>query len=222
MNIKKSFKIVAISDVHEQWKNLVIPECDILISAGDYSYQGLPNVVKDFHEWLNEQEAGHIISVQGNHETWVEKNFEEAKRIAKKACPAVHFIDEGLVEIEGLKIWCSAITPWFHNWAWNRDRGSDIQKHWDKIPDNIDILVTHGPPYKILDEVPPYGAQVGCEQLFTRILELTKLKIHIFGHIHAGHGHKELNGVHYYNASICTEQYKPLNPVTIIEYEKAD
>jgi len=59
-------KIVMISDVHEQWHDLTIPECDLLISAGDYSYRGLKPVVIAFHEWLSKQPAKHIISVSKN------------------------------------------------------------------------------------------------------------------------------------------------------------
>lgn len=208
-------RLVAISDVHEQWHNLIIPSCDILISAGDYSYQGRPEVVRDFHMWLDEQPATHIISVQGNHETWVEKNFIEAKAIAQKECPDIHFIDEGLVEIDGLKIYGSAVTPFFGNWAWNK-HPHEIGAHWDKIPDNTDILISHGPPYNILD-ICPDGSKVGCYQLFSKIQQLKNLKVHIFGHIHHSAGSKYFNNVRYYNASICTETYKPLNPVTVID-----
>jgi Icc-related predicted phosphoesterase len=220
-------KIVAISDVHAKWQKLQIPECDILISAGDYSFRGEKHLVKNFHEWLNKQEAGYIISVQGNHETWVEQNFQEAKELAEKVCPGVHFIDEGLVEIEGIKIWCSAIQPWFHNWAWNRHRGAEIKRHWDLIPVDTNILVTHGPPYGVLDEVvradgssynPPNLA--GCEELAKKILDLKQLDLHFFGHIHCGAGQKHVNGVSYYNASICDEMYMPSNPITVVDYEK--
>ena len=214
-------KIVAISDVHNKYKNLVIPKCDILISCGDYSFKGTPAEVHDFHTWLNEQEAGHIISVQGNHELHVESDFEKAKKIATDACPAVHFIAEGLVEIEGLKIWCSAITPWFYDWAWNRERGHQIRKHWNKIRLDTDILVTHGPPEGILDIV--YYAdgvtpknRVGCADLWRKIQKLKKLKHHFFGHIHGSYGHQEHNGVHYWNVAICDESYMPSNlPVEI-------
>lgn len=217
MNIEKKFKIVAISDVHEQWHNLVIPECDLLISAGDYSYRGKPNVVRDFHGWLDLQPAKHIISVQGNHEMWVEKHFETAKAIAQKVCPRVHFIDEGLVEIEGKKIWCSAITPEFNNYAWNR-YPDQIKEHWDKIPLDTDILVTHGPPYMILDYAPICG-HVGCPELYQKILELKNLKAHFFGHIHDSHGYKRFNNIDFYNASICTESYNPNNLVTVYEMD---
>jgi len=98
------------------------------------------------------------------------------------------------------------------------------------IPEDTDILVTHGPPYEILDEVfavdgssyrdhgmmPRY---VGCVDLAARIKEV-KPDLHIFGHIHSGHGQKHVNGVSHYNASICDEMYAPSNPITIIEYEK--
>lgn len=217
-------KIVAISDVHAKWQKLVIPECDILISCGDYSFKGEKHLIRNFHEWLNKQDAGHIISLQGNHETWVEENFNEAKEIATKACPAVHFIDEGLIELEGIKIWCSAITPFFHNWAWNRYRGEEIKQHWDRIPNDTDILVTHGPPYGILDETYYVDGSLkehcGCQDL----LEATKRikpALHFFGHIHFhGGNQKHINGVSYYNASICDEMYQPTNPVTIVDFEK--
>ena len=217
-------KIVAISDVHGKWNKIEIPECDVLISAGDYSFTGERHMVRDFHKWLDDQPAHHIISVQGNHEKDVEKNFQLYKDLALEQCPAVHFIDEGLVEVAGLKIWCSAITPWFHNWAWNRGRGSDIQKHWDRIPQGIDLLVTHGPPYGILDGVERFNGKIceyeiehtGCSQLLDKILEV-KPKAHIFGHIHEGYGVLSRDEISFINASICDEHYKPVNKPVILD-----
>jgi Icc-related predicted phosphoesterase len=206
-------KIIAISDVHCRWNKVKIEECDLLISAGDYSFRGEPDVVKDFHKWLDKQPAKHIISVQGNHEKYVESNFEFSRQIALEACPRVHFIDEGLVEIEGLKIWCSAITPWFHNWAWNRYPGDEIQHHWDKII-SADVVVTHGPCYGILDQV--NGRNAGCPQLLEKILEI-KPKVHICGHIHPGYGSLVRDGIRFFNAAICNDDYKAVNPATIIE-----
>lgn len=215
-------KIVAISDTHCRWQKLVIPECDILISAGDYSFRGEPHVVRNFHEWLDEQNAAHIISVQGNHETWVEKNFGAARDIAREACCAVHFMEEGPLEIEGIKIWCAAITPWFMDWAWNVHRGPDIKRHWDLIPEDTNILITHGPPHGILDVVPHIDGspkeRVGCHDLKDRIA-IVKPDIHIFGHIHHSHGEHHEGSTSYYNVSICDELYSPTNPVTVIEYE---
>lgn len=215
-------KIVAISDVHCRWKNLIIPECDVLISTGDYSFQGQPDVVLHFHEWLGQQNAHHIISVQGNHEVWVEKNFGAAKAIAEGACPGVYFMQEGPIEIGGVKFWCASVTPWFHDWAWNVRRGPDIKRHWDLIPEDTNVLLTHGPPYGILDIVPYADGtpkeRAGCHDLKDRIA-IVKPDIHIFGHIHHSHGQHHEDGTSYYNASICDEQYAPTNPVTVIDYE---
>ena len=212
-------KIVALSDIHGKWKQLGdLPECDILISAGDYSFRGEKHMVKDFHTWLNKQDAAHIISVQGNHEVWVEHNFEEAKEIATTACPAIHFIDEGLIEIEGIKIWCSAITPWFYDWAWNR-RISEIEPHWAKIPDDTDILVTHGPPYGILDELMS-GARAGCMHLYERVKQVEP-DIHIFGHLHLNGGqNKTIDKTTFYNVASCDESYQATQGYAVIDYVK--
>lgn len=218
-------KIVVISDVHNRYGKLIIPECDLLISCGDYSSLGTDQEVKEFHKWLDLQNARYIISVQGNHELGVEKDFNNAKQIALEQCPEAYFIDEGLIEIEGIKIWCSAITPWFMDWAWNRHRGNDIQKHWDKIPNDIDILVTHGPPYRILDLAKRADGtwrndNLGCQQLLNRIKNI-KPFLHFFGHIHGSGGmEKHIDGTSFYNASICDETYYPSNPITIVEFDK--
>ena len=217
-------KVCAISDVHCKWSKVIIPDCDLLISAGDYSFLGEPHVVKDFHKWLNKQPAKHIISLQGNHEKGVEKNFELSKQVALEACPRVHFIEEGLIEIEGTKIWLSAIQPFFCNWAYNRYPGQDIQKHWDRIPHGMDIIVTHGPCYGILDWVPEFNIpkgemdvrHVGCPQLLKKVFEV-KPKAHICGHIHESYGEVHQSGIHFINSSICNEDYKAVNAPIIFE-----
>lgn len=218
-------KIVAVSDIHGKWNKLKIPECDVLISAGDYSFTGERHIVRNYHEWLNEQPATHIISGQGNHEVWVENNFEEAKQIALTACPRAFFVEEGGITIDDINFWYSAITPWFHDWAYNRRAGRDIEEHWKKIPENTNVLITHGPPYGILDTVPfPDGTpkeRVGCWTL-NAYIERIKPDIHIFGHIHHSHGQKHENGISYYNVSVCDEQYVPSNGITVIDYIKEE
>lgn len=215
-------KIVIISDVHGKWKKLVIPECDVLVSAGDYSFTGEKHMVEDFHKWMSAQPARHVVSVQGNHEKWVEKNEQEARDLVFKVAPRVRFVVEESFEIEGVKFHGSAITPWFYNWAWNVRRGPPIKAHWDKIPDNTQVLITHGPPDGILDIVYfPDGVtpkeRVGCMDLMDRILQLKDLKVHGFGHIHGSAGEHTFNGVKFINASICDEQYMPTNPVRVVE-----
>ncbi len=76
------------------------------------------------------------------------------------------------------------------------------------LPDNTDILITHGPAYGTLDTVK--GRQydnLGCGMLAQRI-KVIKPKIHICGHIHSGYGYKFKDGTHYFNASVLDEQYQ--------------
>lgn len=154
---------------------------------------------------------------------WVEKNFLEAKALAQSVCHRVNFIEHGEIVLDGVKFFGSAITPFFCNWAWNRYRGSDIKKYWDQIPDDTQILITHGPPEGILDIV--YASdmvtvrdRVGCHDLMNRINELKELKMHCFGHIHGSSGEQLFNDVKFINASICDEMYMPSYPVRIFEF----
>jgi predicted phosphodiesterase len=159
--------------------------------------------------------------------------------------PGIVYIDQNIPDLPKFKIHGSPVTPWFFDWAWNRsirddhqvydprqgNRGGSksvqpIKPHWDMIPMDTDILVTHGPPVNILDELlyvdgTPKGQFVGCPHLAERIKEV-KPDLHIFGHIHCGHGEKHVDGVSYYNVSICDEMYGPSNSVTVIEYEKEE
>ena len=231
-------KIVAISDLHGKWNKIDdVPECDVLISSGDFSFKGEKHMVKDYHKWLNRQKAQYIISGNGNHETYKDVcsparnfycdiTFAEAKEIAEKECPRVNFIgDHGTVVIDGVKFHHSSITPWFHDWAWNRYRGMEIEAEWKKIPDDVNVLSTHGPVYGILDAVyyvdgMTIKERVGCQDLYKRILELKECNLHICGHIHGAHGYKYFNDTHFYNVAICDEMYMPTNPITVINYEK--
>lgn len=216
-------KIVAASDTHTKHTGLCVPECDILIHAGDATFQGTVNELLNFSRWMGFQKAKYKIFIPGNHEMGLEKNWDFGCELLRNECKDLIILNDSGVTIDCVKIWGSPITPWFHDWAWNR-RAQHIGRHWDMIPKDTNILVTHGPPYEILDELmnidgTPKGEFVGCWQLRDKIKEI-KPDIHIFGHIHS-HGGKQVHkdGTSYYNASICDEMYMPTNPLTEIDYE---
>lgn len=96
-----------------------------------------------------------------------------------------------------------------------KERGEEIKERWGQIPEGIDILVTHGPPFGILDEVPD-GLRVGCRDLLDRVVEV-KPKIHAFGHIHHSHGQVKLGDTLFVNAAICDEVYVAVNKPIIVE-----
>ena len=65
----------------------------------------------------------------------------------------------------GLKIWGSPVQPEFNNWAFNVARGAAIRRYWEMIPESTDVLVSHGPPFGMLDKSHPSTAHLGCEEL---------------------------------------------------------
>ncbi len=122
------------------------------------------------------------------------------------------------VEIDGLKIYGSPWQPRFYDWAFNLNRGAELEEKWRLIPPDTDVLITHGPPHGILDEVERqyYIENTGCEELRKRV-EMICPKLHVFGHIHCGYGQIEKFGTEFVNASNCDEEYNPVNLPVIID-----
>lgn len=211
-------RIVTISDTHCQHRKLNIPDGDIIIHSGDACGWGSINEMTDFFQWFQFLPHTYKIFVPGNHD----KTAESA--IFKTLVPSgvITLIDEETT-INGLKIYGSPWTPTFsHGWAFNRDRGVALRKTWEQIPPDTNILITHGPPFGILDLVggrPP--SNEGCKELKYRIAGLKDLKVHIFGHIHREKYLMEqtevIGNTTFINASILDEEYKIKNNPVVID-----
>lgn len=219
--VMNKMKICCISDTHSLHHKMVhkIPECDILCAAGDISNVGEYHDVVGFLDWFNKQPARHKVFIAGNHD-WL---FEIGKKKRQKAIdryPKIHYLESSGVEIEGLKIWGAPHQPEFCNWAFNLPRGKSLQEQWNKIPNDTDILITHGPPKGILDELPNsyFNAdeKVGCLDLLDKVNEVNP-KLHIFGHIHHSYGIEEKGSTTFVNAAICNEAYEPVNKPIVVE-----
>jgi Icc-related predicted phosphoesterase len=197
-------KILAISDTHGKHLPLNLPAADCLIHAGDVSNTGTEGQILSFLKWFERQDYKYKIFIAGNHDFW----FEDAtKKDLEKMIPKnIIYLNDSGVNIEGINIWGSPVSPWFYDWAFNRQRGADIKKHWDLIPTNTDILITHGPTFGILDRTTG-GQNVGCDDLAFAIKKIQP-KVHICGHIHEAFGEVHRDNVHYINASILDEQYE--------------
>lgn len=206
-------KFVAISDTHGQHKKLVLPEGDAIIHAGDISTRGRTEEIIEFLDWFKNLPYKYKIFISGNHDFYFERT--PSAEIEKLIPPNVIYLNDSGINIEGINIWGSPITPTFFNWAFNRDRGKEISAHWDLIPSNTDILITHGPVYNILDEV-TRGGNVGCEDLLKKI-NAVKPKVHIFGHIHEAYGQKIVEHTHFINASVLDEDYVLQNSAVSFE-----
>lgn len=208
-------RIVLASDTHGKHHEFTLPDGDLLIHAGDFTKRGELPEVTAFMQWLGSQPHPHKVLIAGNHDFLAER---DPALFASLIPDGVHYLNDSGVELLGMKIWGSPVQPWFYDWAFNRSRGADIQRHWDLIPAGTDILVTHGPPYGILDRT-KLGQLVGCEDL-TRTLERMhpKPRLHVFGHIHEAHGLLERDGTTYVNASVLNLEYKKTWEATVLDW----
>ena len=185
--------LTLISDTHGIHHDLKLQQGEVLIHAGDITEFGTEDEVIDFLRWFAKQPFEHKIFIAGNHEIFLEEcTAAKLKRIIPEG---IIYLQNSAVEIKGLNIYGSPVTPYFLGMAFNKRRGNDIKKVWNKIPENIDILITHGPPNGILDN------KMGCEELIKKV-ESIKPTLHVFGHIHEQHGTVEQNGTCFVNAAL--------------------
>ncbi len=204
--------ITAISDTHGYHEQLRLTGGDVLIHAGDISKRGMKVEVDYFLEWFSKQPYEYKIFIAGNHDFYFEYFPEDSLTIIPEN---VIYLNDNGITVEGIKIWGSPITPWFHDWAFNRHRGKDIDPHWQMIPDDIDILITHGPVAGILDTT-IRKHNVGCEDLLKKIKTINP-KYHICGHIHEAYGVHDNGSTLFINASIADINYQMVNkPIDFI------
>lgn len=206
-------KFVIISDTHGQHKNLTLPKGDVIIHAGDISQRGKESEILDFLNWFKDLDFKYKIFIAGNHDFFFEET--SVKDIQKIIPENIIYLCDSGVEVEHIKIWGSPITPNFFDLAFNSDRGEPISKHWELIPSDTDILITHGPAFGKLDKT-TRGENVGCEDLLHTIDKI-KPKVHICGHIHEGYGQTTSSKTKFINASVLDEKYGLTNPPITFE-----
>lgn len=213
-------KIVCISDTHNRHEKIVIPECDILICAGDFTSTGTYHEVVSFAKWLELQPAKNKLVVPGNHELQLFYQLAWGSKLwFTENCPSGTLLVNESITVEGIKFYFSPITRYFNNWAWN-EFSAGLKRAWSLIPDDTQFLVTHGQPYGINDIVEGQpGIHLGDEILLERIQDLKFLKNYVGGHLHTGTRYTHKDGVDFYNVSILNEEYLVTYPVTVIEIE---
>jgi len=231
-------KIDCIADLHGYQPKL--EGGDLLIVAGDLTARDKLSEWAVFFSWLSQQYYTKKIIIAGNHDGQLEhgmpKNQKEAdelkavqdflQEVDEAEKPEFEYLCDYGTEFEGLKIWGSPWTPTFFNWHFMKKRGEEIKKQWDLIPDDTDILITHGPAYGILDVSGFSRKRVGgtnhcgCEELRNAV-ERVKPKLHVFGHIHESYGETVLlfdnTDTRCVNASIMDGDYNPVNkPIRVV------
>lgn len=203
-------RVVLLSDTHGHHDSIDIPDGDILIHAGDFSSHGSIDEQELFDAFLGTLPHSHKIVVAGNHD-WSLVGVEYPELWFQHAI----YLQDDSVVIGGMKFYGSPWQPEFFDWAFNLPRGEALRERWDKIPDDTDVLITHGPPYGVMDQVES-GERVGCSDLLDATARC-KPKLHIFGHIHEQYGVVQKEGTKYVNASICDVRYRPSRQCIVID-----
>lgn len=179
-------KIVCIADQHGHFDQEV-PECDLLIVAGDMCFT--IDTAADFHWWLEDAPAKDVVVIGGNMD----------HTLHSKGWPPFlrgHYLMDSEVTVgeDRLRVWGTPWTPDFMG-KWN-DTEKELAKHFAKIPGGIDVIVSHGPPYGVLDSpgVPRKTKKhVGSKSLLAAI-ERVGPSLVVCGHIHASHGADWIDG----------------------------
>lgn len=191
-----SARLVLISDLHELHRELTVPDGDFLVCAGDITFFSRTiAAVRDFNAWLGSLPHRHKIVVPGNHDCLLEQDQKKQSLISN----AVVLINEG-IEIEGLSIWGSPVTP-LQGTAFGMSSREDRCLLYARIPQHTDVLITHGPPFGILDRAPDHTVHAGCPELL-KAVKRVKPRLHVFGHVHGAFGIQEVDGVTFVNAAL--------------------
>lgn len=202
-------KLTFFSDTHNRHRKIKFTGGDVLVFCGDLTNRGELSQVEDFSKFVKNLDYQYKIVIAGNHDFCFEDERKETAEEYFRNAGLIYLNDSG-IEIDDVKFWGSPIQPWFHDWAFNRARGEDIKKHWDLIPTDTDVLITHGPPFGIRD-LCSHGERVGCNDLLETVMKI-RPKIHAFGHIHEAHGCLRVDKTLFVNACNLDEFYKPAYP----------
>ena len=205
-------KLCIFSDPHGRHELLddKLPDADVAICCGDITGRGLEAEARAFMEWYAGQwHIGTKIFIPGNHDFCFENGpIEDIP--SELTC----LINEPAV-INGLHILAMSYVPIFRGWAF--EVSEDVIKSFlSEITIPIDILVTHTPPYSILDFAQYKAEHTGSKALFDHVVD-NPPKVHCFGHIHEGYGQTNNGNTIFVNASVLNASYYVTNKPVVID-----
>lgn len=218
--------IAAVSDLHGELPK-ECPEADFLVVAGDICPGGykVPIIYqsswlyKAFFPWIEGIPVKHVVACWGNHD-WI---GEPKPDYTPPTHPKLTMLTDQRAVIDGLKFWGS---PWqlpFYEWAFNAPE-EELAKKYEAIPEDTDIIVSHGPPHGYGDLAPsvpieheyPAPRRTGSKSFLNRI-KAVRPKLVVCGHIHPGYGKYHCEDTIILNASFLDNTYKPVNPIQVVK-----
>jgi Icc-related predicted phosphoesterase len=196
-----SLKIVAVADTHGYHHDLTVPDGDVFIHAGDISAYGRETDLADFNDFLDGLPHRIKIVIAGNHDFAIERDPQGSAAILSNCV----YLQDASYQADGVRFYGSPWQPWFHDWAFNLQRGAEIRAKWELIPEDTQVLITHGPPYGHGD-LTVHGSRVGCRDLLEFVERIQPL-VHVFGHIHEGYGITANEHTKFINASVVDQDF---------------
>lgn len=205
-------RLVCISDTHGRHDAIDVPAGDVLVHAGDFTMRGDDSEVRAFADWFLALPHEHKVLVAGNHDHL----FERAPDAARALVSSATYLEDAGADVAGLSFWGSPWQPEFGGWAFNLKPGEPLAAKWRLVPSDVDVLVTHVPPFGRMDRIHS-GENIGCPEL-TRELERIAPSLHVFGHVHECRGASgaDPNRVSV-NAAICDERYHAVHAPIVVE-----
>lgn len=189
-------RVVAVADTHTFESDLgTLPEGDVFVHAGDLVRAGTTDELIGVAAWIRSQPHPHKIVVAGNHD-WC---FLRERPLALKLLEGVTYLEDSSCEIDGVRFYGSPWQPEFGGWAYNLPRGEPLAEKWALIPNDVHVLITHGPPHGIGDRTSMAG-RAGCEELRVAVRQ-KKPRAHLFGHIHQDGGGWSEDGTWFFNVT---------------------
>lgn len=218
-----------MSDTHNYHNDVDVPDGDILVHAGDFTLTGTLNEVVEFNDWLGKLDHNFKIVVAGNHDRCLGEN----ETLGLKMFTNAIYLERSGVDIMDIKFWGAPMTPAFNGMrgglTFYTNDDKEAKGVWSAIPKNLDVLITHGPPKFVLDEVQRFGygqtfpageetvEHCGDAMLASKVIQ-KKPKYHAFGHIHEGYGQFIADyGTHFINCSVVNEAYNVVNDPVVID-----
>ena len=180
-------RLLHLSDTHRNHDQLVIPDgIDLVMHSGDATNYRDPfkneKEMWEFLEWYGSLDIPNKVFVCGNHDSSVEAGLIKKSNIESFG---ITYLFNDDVTINGYEIWGSPHTPTFNDWSFMKSRAK-IHKVWDTIPEDTDIILTHGPPLGMLDITnrrDNLQEQCGDSALLGAIKRIEPAIV-AFGHIH--------------------------------------
>jgi len=228
-------RFVCISDTHNKTEHLILddllPDGDVLLHGGDFTGMCTRQQLEHFNEFLGrvKHKYKHVVVICGNHEVFFDPNWHNPALLgryttkldtaeAKSILTNCTYIEDETITLFGINIYGSPWQPWFCDWGFNVDRGEPILKYWNQIPDDTDILITHGPPLGIGD-LCGHGGRAGCAELLYTVMDRVRPRYHLFGHIHEAYGMWNDGTTTYINASTVNQYTFPRNKPIVFDYQ---